>query len=99
MSGGRVKLGPDNIISELRNWKLESESDHNDGYIKKHYKEHLQAIFDEVDQLRKSKEEIEIEIEKQKWICTECGRSTFETDYDYLASPTLHMACALEQMK
>ena len=33
---------------------------------------------------------------KKDWICEKCGKSTFETDYDYLVHPTLHLGCALE---
>ena len=99
MSGEIVRLGPDNIINELRNWQLEAESEHNNGYIRKHFQSHLDTVYEAIDKMRMSAEDREIEKEKQNWICTECGKSTFETDYDYLASPTLHMACALEQLK
>ena len=33
---------------------------------------------------------------KKDWICEKCGKSTFETDYDYLVHPTLHLGCALK---
>jgi len=39
---------------------------------------------------------------EKDWVCEKCGKSTFETDYDYLVHPTLHLGCALqeeEQMK
>ena len=42
-----------------------------------------------------------IELEKQEakkeWICQTCGKSTFETDYDYLVHPKLHLGCALKE--
>ena len=38
--------------------------------------------------------------DKSKWICTACGKSTYETEYDYLAAKDLHLECALkEEMK
>tara|TARA_Y100000296_G_scaffold85058_1_gene120021 strand:+ start:336 stop:698 length:363 start_codon:yes stop_codon:yes gene_type:complete len=33
---------------------------------------------------------------EKDWVCEKCGKSTFETDYDYLVHPTLHLGCALE---
>jgi hypothetical protein len=47
------------------------------------------------------KQHTEIELEKQEakkeWICQTCGKSTFETDYDYLVHPKLHLGCALKE--
>jgi len=47
------------------------------------------------------KQHTEIELEKQEakkdWVCQTCGKSTFETDYDYLVHPKLHLSCALEE--
>jgi hypothetical protein len=49
------------------------------------------------------KQHTEIELEKQEvkkdWVCQTCGKSTFETDYDYLVHPKLHLSCALEEEK
>ena len=50
----------------------------------------------------KSDEELNAlkEEDKSMWICTACDKSTYETEYDYLASRTLHLECALkEEMK
>ena len=33
---------------------------------------------------------------KSEWVCEKCGKSTFETDYDYLVHPKLHLGCALD---
>ena len=30
------------------------------------------------------------------WVCIHCSESTYETDFDYLTSPNLHLSCALE---
>tara|TARA_Y100001938_G_C7758513_1_gene267440 strand:- start:21 stop:248 length:228 start_codon:yes stop_codon:yes gene_type:complete len=34
---------------------------------------------------------------REKWICVECGESTYEVDYDYLSAPNLHLQCFLEK--
>ena len=40
------------------------------------------------------------EIEEQKardsWVCSICGKSTYEVDYDYIGSGTNHLGCELE---
>ena len=33
---------------------------------------------------------------ESEWVCEKCGKSTFETDYDYLVHPKLHLGCALD---
>ena len=35
--------------------------------------------------------------EKELWTCEKCGKSTFETDYDHLVHPKLHLGCAVEK--
>ena len=32
---------------------------------------------------------------KEDWVCRYCGKSTFETDSDYLVDQTTHLGCAL----
>ena len=39
-------------------------------------------------------EELEL---KKDWVCQTCGKSTFETEYDYLVHPKLHLGCALKE--
>jgi hypothetical protein len=34
---------------------------------------------------------------EEGWVCKHCGKSTFETDYDYLADVDEHLGCALEK--
>jgi hypothetical protein len=34
---------------------------------------------------------------KKEWVCQACGKSTFETDFDYIVHPKLHLGCALEE--
>jgi len=43
------------------------------------------------------KDELEKQEAKKGWVCQTCGKSTFETDYDYLVHPKLHLGCALEE--
>ena len=43
------------------------------------------------------KDELKEREAKKGWICQTCGKSTFETDYDYLVHPKLHLGCALEE--
>ena len=43
------------------------------------------------------KEYTDYEIDEQKasasWVCTICGKSTYELDYDYLGSGANHLSC------
>ena len=34
---------------------------------------------------------------REGWVCTECGESTYEVDYDYLIGKNLHLACSIEK--
>ena len=57
MSGGIIKISPNEIISELSNWSLEANSPYNDGWTVKHYENQLNEVFEFVDNLRKDKKE------------------------------------------
>jgi len=35
-------------------------------------------------------------LEREKWVCTICGKNTFEVDFDYIGSETNHLSCELE---
>ena len=43
------------------------------------------------------KDELEEREAKKDWVCQTCGKSTFETEYDYLVHPKLHLGCALKE--
>ena len=43
------------------------------------------------------KPELEEQEAKKGWVCQTCGKSTFETDYDYLADVDEHLGCVLEK--
>lgn len=42
-------------------------------------------------------DELEKREAKKSWVCQTCGKSTYETDYDYLVHPKLHLGCAIEE--
>ncbi len=44
-----------------------------------------------------TEDELEKREAKKDWVCQTCGKSTFETEYDYLVHPKLHLGCALEE--
>jgi len=67
-------------------------SDHNDTLFR------LYAISAEINALIKKLLDDEYLIhDKEKWVCTECDKSTYETEYDYLAARNLHLECALRK--
>ena len=39
---------------------------------------------------------VEEEEERKKWVCSLCGKSTFEVDWDYIGSGYNHLGCELE---
>ena len=44
----------------------------------------------------KFREDIGVERIRSKWVCSVCDKSTWDTEYDYLLSPTMHLGCAIE---
>ena len=50
------------------------------------------------DTMQKCLDEMrQTEAEQEGWVCKHCGKSTFETEYDYLADMDEHLGCALEK--
>ena len=41
--------------------------------------------------------EIDEQKMKDSWVCSICGKSTYDVEYDYLVHPKLHLGCALEE--
>jgi hypothetical protein len=41
--------------------------------------------------------EIEEQKAKETWVCSICGKNTFDVDYDYLGSGTNHLGCELAE--
>ena len=56
-----TRMGPDQIISELTNWMTESNNENNEGYLRKHYNDLLNDVFDAVDDMKKTQEKIDAE--------------------------------------
>ena len=44
-----------------------------------------------------TKYELDEQEARKDWVCTICGKSTYDVDYDYLVHPKLHLGCALEE--
>ena len=36
------------------------------------------------------------EHERKKWVCSICGKNTYEVDWDYIGSGTNHLGCELK---
>ena len=34
---------------------------------------------------------------RETWVCSICGKSTYEVDYDYIGSGTNHLGCELKE--
>jgi len=99
MSGGITKISPQMMIAELTNWNIEINSPYNDGWTVQHYQKQLDEMIAYFDRLKMTDEEKDFEDEKSKWVCEECGKTTIETDFDYLVSPTMHLGCQLQMEK
>ena len=57
-------------------------------------------IFDTMQKcLDEMRQQSESEQNQEGWVCVHCGKSTFETEYDYLADIDEHLGCALEFQK
>jgi len=56
-----TRMGPDQIISELRSWMAESNNENSAGYLRKHYNDLLNDVFDAVDDMKKTQEKIDAE--------------------------------------
>ena len=41
-------------------------------------------------------DEIEEQNARETWVCSICGKNTFEVEYDYIGSGTNHLGCELE---
>lgn len=40
--------------------------------------------------------EVEEQKDRESWVCSICGKSTYDVDWDYLGSGTNHLGCELE---
>ena len=67
-----------------------------EGHDQKEYKKSMELAKVIVAALNKYEQ---TEGEQEGWVCRHCGKSTFETEYDYLADIDEHLDCALEFQK
>ena len=58
---------------------------------------HLADICNEVQKSVKAMVLLSTLKSTEGWVCKHCGKSTFETDYDYLADVDEHLGCVLEK--
>ena len=64
-------------------------------YHKNQVKKSLYILRNQIDAVLNDL--AEMADDKHLWICTECGKSTYETEYDYLAARDLHLECAIKK--
>ena len=70
----------------------------NNGFRISKVMERLDNITERIDAIEKLLDnDYDKREAKKDWVCQTCGKSTFETDYDYLVHPKLHLGCALEE--
>ena len=43
-----------------------------------------------------TKDELREQLDREMWVCNICGKSSYETEYDYLGSGTNHLGCELK---
>ena len=64
-----------------------------------HQKLELEETIDDLERMildENPPKDLEVEIEKAKWVCSICGKSSWETGWDYIGSGTNHLGCELE---
>jgi len=64
-----------------------------------HQKLELEETIDDLERMildDVQEKDLEVEIEKAKWVCSICGKSSWETGWDYIGSGTNHLGCELE---
>jgi len=63
-------------------------------YHKNQVKKSLYLLRSQIDAVL---EDMTTDVDKTLWICKECDKSTYETEYDYLAARDMHLECALNK--
>ena len=77
---------------------------HQDGQINLASKAARKAIAEEIALVLAERgtyteygdDEIEKEKAREAWVCSICGKNTFEVEYDYIGSGTNHLGCELQ---
>tara|TARA_R110000824_G_scaffold98331_1_gene234648 strand:- start:170 stop:517 length:348 start_codon:yes stop_codon:yes gene_type:complete len=62
-------------------------------YHKNQVKKSLYLLRTQIDAVLK---DMTTDVDKTLWICKLCNKSTYETEYDYLAARNMHLECALK---
>ena len=44
----------------------------------------------------KTEDELEEEKARASWVCSICGKNTYDVDWDYIGSSTNHLGCELK---
>ena len=94
----------------IKNMVLEAKSHYNDGWVMKSYKDSLKNIyrylqeafpdFTSLTSKKKQKVDLNRKImikERETWICSICGKNTYDVDWDYIGSSTNHLGCELKE--
>lgn len=63
-------------------------------YHKNQVKKSLYLLKNQIDAVL---QDMTTDEDKTLWICKECDKSTYETEYDYLAARDMHLECALNK--
>tara|TARA_R110000824_G_scaffold206523_3_gene391664 strand:+ start:8866 stop:9162 length:297 start_codon:yes stop_codon:yes gene_type:complete len=62
-------------------------------YQKRAFISQLHLLKNQIDAVL---ENITTNVDKTLWVCKLCNKSTYETEYDYLAARNMHLECALK---
>ena len=55
-----------------------------------------EALIENGTYTKDSEMDKQVAREKEKWVCSICGKNTYSVDYDYIGSGTNHLGCELK---
>ena len=56
----------------------------------------LEVLIENGTYTKNSEMDKQMTLEKEKWVCSICGKNTYNVEYDYIGSGTNHLGCELE---
>ena len=56
----------------------------------------FEALIENGTYIKNSEMDKQMEHEKEKWVCSICGKNTYNVEYDYIGSGTNHLGCELK---
>ena len=56
----------------------------------------LEVLIENGTYTKNSEMDKQMALEKEKWVCSICGKNTYNVEYDYIGSGTNHLGCELE---